>query len=389
MAGLQSEPVFHSAIHRDRDAQFRATAPPKRIIKEKRKETVMCCTNCGKLGDNDDVDLKKCAGCKLVHYCSQQCQKENWPRHKPNCSSDFGEGIQPLIKSVTANPMLSYHLQICLVLEFSLHRLHTLPASKRMTVLRAPLFAHVDVGIEPTKITEFMNLYTFKEEWDKDDMEGMLQLHHLSSPRSWVPPRTPSSTNLAIWKQARESADEDGADDCAVVMVQFVNNFKQAISCPIVVGEDALDAATRAEPFIMCSALTGRETRKPLSIGSCFEYLNTHIRSDTKNRLLLRAPMRESDKELIRDAGRNKDAHAPQMLKLKMSRESVYVSHPLVVTPASGSGHGQAHVPLQIDAAQRDVEGEQVQRPEAAPKMNRAERRRLQREQQKEMKHRK
>lgn len=34
------------------------------------------CTNPG---------TKRCAQCKLIHYCSQECQKAHWPNHKVNC----------------------------------------------------------------------------------------------------------------------------------------------------------------------------------------------------------------------------------------------------------------------------------------------------------------
>lgn len=63
--GSNEIPVFKSAVHPDRDAEFRATAPPTRIIKEAKRETIMCCTNCGKLGDSEDADMKKCAAVSL------------------------------------------------------------------------------------------------------------------------------------------------------------------------------------------------------------------------------------------------------------------------------------------------------------------------------------
>lgn len=53
-------------------------------------------------------------------------------------------------------------------------------------------------------------------------------------------------------------------------------------------------------------------------------YINTHIRSDTKNLLQLRAPMTKADKEIIRDAGRGKGRHAVEVFQLKIAREGTY-----------------------------------------------------------------
>ena len=62
-----------------------------------------------------------------------------------------------------------------------------------------------------------------------------------------------------------------------------------------------------------------------------YRYINTYIRSDSCDQLLLRTTMRPSDKDMVRDAGQNKNGHAPQALRLKMSREGVYVSHSIAV----------------------------------------------------------
>jgi len=171
--------------------------------------------------------------------------------------------------------MLSHYLQLCLSLEFDLHRINTRQSAPELgkTILRDLLLAYIDVGIEPTQITDFMNLYTFGDGWDQNELEGMLQLHHLTSTRaSDVPIESMiSDTSMALWKHAREVADENGDAHRAVVLVQFVNNAKQAITCPVVVREDALKSARRAKPFTSCSALTGKETEHPLSIASCFE----------------------------------------------------------------------------------------------------------------------
>ena len=48
-----------------------------------------CCASCGK-ADVDDVKLKKCA-CKLVRYCTVECQKNHRPQHKKVCKKRLAE----------------------------------------------------------------------------------------------------------------------------------------------------------------------------------------------------------------------------------------------------------------------------------------------------------
>ena len=47
------------------------------------------CASCGKAAI-DDVKLKKC-GCKLVKYCSVECQKNHRPNHKKECKKRMAE----------------------------------------------------------------------------------------------------------------------------------------------------------------------------------------------------------------------------------------------------------------------------------------------------------
>ena len=39
------------------------------------------CNHCLKT----DGSLMACGSCKIVHYCSQRCQKKDWKKHKPKC----------------------------------------------------------------------------------------------------------------------------------------------------------------------------------------------------------------------------------------------------------------------------------------------------------------
>ena len=43
------------------------------------------CASCGN-GKGDNVKLKTCTACKLVRYCSVQCQKNHRPQHKTACN---------------------------------------------------------------------------------------------------------------------------------------------------------------------------------------------------------------------------------------------------------------------------------------------------------------
>ncbi|KAJ6488866.1 hypothetical protein C8R45DRAFT_993058 [Mycena sanguinolenta] len=45
--------------------------------------TIEGCPNCGETA----VDLKKCARCLGVSYCSRECQKNHWKAHRPICQS--------------------------------------------------------------------------------------------------------------------------------------------------------------------------------------------------------------------------------------------------------------------------------------------------------------
>ena len=53
-------------------------------------DTMTCCACCGK-AEVDDVKLKICTACKLVKYCSVECQKNHRPQHKKACKKRAAE----------------------------------------------------------------------------------------------------------------------------------------------------------------------------------------------------------------------------------------------------------------------------------------------------------
>ena len=51
------------------------------------------CAACGAVGGSkrkvssaDVIALKRCARCHSIYYCSEACQREHWPTHKPQCN---------------------------------------------------------------------------------------------------------------------------------------------------------------------------------------------------------------------------------------------------------------------------------------------------------------
>lgn len=56
----------------------------KTFYKENRKDTngLRICTYCKKT----DLNMSKCAKCKISNYCSRECQKLDWKNHKQICN---------------------------------------------------------------------------------------------------------------------------------------------------------------------------------------------------------------------------------------------------------------------------------------------------------------
>jgi len=50
----------------------------------------VCCANCGK-GEEESSSLKACAACKMVKYCSRECQIAHRPQHKKECKRRVAE----------------------------------------------------------------------------------------------------------------------------------------------------------------------------------------------------------------------------------------------------------------------------------------------------------
>jgi len=51
---------------------------------------VHCCADCGIVA-GEGVSLKACKSCMIVKYCSVNCQRNHWPKHKKECKQRAAE----------------------------------------------------------------------------------------------------------------------------------------------------------------------------------------------------------------------------------------------------------------------------------------------------------
>lgn len=54
---------------------------------------MMACRKCGKIGGTPGVKLRKCARCLEVAYCSPECQKTDWKKHRMECKESEVHGM--------------------------------------------------------------------------------------------------------------------------------------------------------------------------------------------------------------------------------------------------------------------------------------------------------
>jgi len=60
------------------------------MMSNNNNDDILSCANCGK-GEEESINLKYCGACKLVKYCSAECQKVDRPMHKKECKKRAAE----------------------------------------------------------------------------------------------------------------------------------------------------------------------------------------------------------------------------------------------------------------------------------------------------------
>jgi hypothetical protein len=69
------------------DVNIESVKSSKIMLKSINKDFILqrqCC-QCSKIDDPTELKFMVCSRCKIVYYCSQECQKLDWQKHKLFC----------------------------------------------------------------------------------------------------------------------------------------------------------------------------------------------------------------------------------------------------------------------------------------------------------------
>lgn len=139
------------------------------------------------------------------------------------------------------------HLQVCLIFELDL---------LQNPLVHLPFVARVHVGIEPSDIKTFVEIYmgihTNPNSGDRK-VEGMFQINAITSQK----PRTLrilTPLQMEMWRRTREDVTVAGFSSDPVGLVEFVRlggpTNMNTLAVPLQIGSIAQAIARQAAPFI-------------------------------------------------------------------------------------------------------------------------------------------
>ncbi|KAF4615824.1 hypothetical protein D9613_012435 [Agrocybe pediades] len=267
------------------------------------------CENCGKKkGDDGVAELKRCAGCYKVAFCSRECQKTLWPTHKADCKTmQEGRFIAELVQNFYSNPLLLRMLRAAIVLRLGLQN-----SAAPVPQTSIP-FIVVHLHIVPLSEADKEKLvHKQLDAAGKERIPGYLEVGINNETPDYIPiARTPAEErqlglNYALYKQARRHADEHGREGNPIVFVAFGHGSSSMLSA-IEITPDAFEIArgnySSLSPLLQ-QLIPDVAGANPVGVRTLLAVANTFIQLDLNDELRLRRDMTQADKTFVRDTGR-------------------------------------------------------------------------------------
>ncbi|KAG6370251.1 hypothetical protein JVT61DRAFT_12195 [Boletus reticuloceps] len=254
---------------------FRMMDTPREVSKAIKNTSQTQCTTCS----TTRPKLQTCKQCKSVWYCSKECQRKDWPRHKAWCTpSDRPKGTRKLVETFVCNVTLATMLQVCAALDLNL-----VNDKKKEIGFKVP----------------FMIRFFLTDEPISDKMEGMLQINrfhsHIPGQSGHIPLTQMRDT---MWSGEREKLNGNPIHcNNPLGLVEFVNNDSDfSITCPLPISWRGGRSRSRCCPDLLAEA--SRSPRRLLRGVSkvhllslvlvkyiSIRFMNLHIRADKENQL--------------------------------------------------------------------------------------------------------
>jgi len=233
-----------------------------------------------------------------------------------------------LLNLFLSNKFLHTYLEVAFILELGLE----------MPVLDRLFTAQLYIGIEPCDVNDFRELWGPEFDFDpskKVKMGGMFQLLGLTTssthPRNVPSGRSNARVDTPDLADLRRQVAKKGHEGGTLVQYEFVAMTDAYVSNQIGALSIGLGAFALAQELEKITVSKG--VNKPLTVATCLEYINMHIRQDAENQLCLRSRMKVGDVRLINYTGNDNrfiSTNDPwketfkKTWKEKVNRESVY-----------------------------------------------------------------
>lgn len=189
------------------------------------KQQVKVCKSCGKT-ESGDRALVRCGRCHKVYYCSRDCQRQDWGRHKPECSSSDSAAAPKKTPPPEPLPAWAQNLRLTSAEYANVKALLKKNDEQFELHLRGgPKPDSVDdiwEGLEPQEMQQLIeDTIWYKEFYKTNDASNVLSLlRRLASVQFWGSSPVAVAFFCLVFSKQSEETLRSWVDQCATELAQ-------------------------------------------------------------------------------------------------------------------------------------------------------------------------